>query len=58
MCRRMPGTLGFNIIWALMQETPTLLLANNKGSDQPVHPHSLISVFDRRMAKNGFAPPP
>ena len=26
-------------------ETPTLLHANNKGADQPAHPHSLIKAF-------------
>ena len=28
-----------------MQETLTLLLLNNKGADQPVHPGSLISAL-------------
>ena len=30
---------------ARSQETQTLLLANNKGADQPAHPRSLISAF-------------
>ena len=28
-----------------MRETLTLLLASNKGADQPAHPRSLISAF-------------
>ena len=52
MCRRVarprPGSLGFN----MMQETLTLLLANNKGTDQPAHPHSLISAFDISYLKS------
>ena len=28
-----------------MQETMTLLLANNKGTDHPAHRHGLISTF-------------
>ena len=43
--RPRPGSLGFNIACALMQETLTLLLANNKGTDQPAHPCSLICAF-------------
>ena len=43
--RRRPGSLGFNIIWALTQETLPLLLANIKAADQHAHPHSLISTF-------------
>ena len=31
--------------WALSQESLTLLHANNKGVDQPAHPHSLISAL-------------
>ena len=45
VARWRPGSLDFNIIWASMRETLTLLLANNKGADQPVHPGSLISIF-------------
>ena len=41
---RRPGSLGFNIIWAQMRETLTLLLANIKDADQPAHPHRLISA--------------
>ena len=33
------------IDWAPMQENPTLFHANNKGTDQPVHLHSLISTI-------------
>ena len=32
-------------IWASMQETLSSGFANNKGVDQPAHPHSLISAF-------------
>ena len=44
--------MGFNIIWGSMRETLALLLANNKGRDQPAHPHSLISAFVIRYLKN------
>ena len=40
------------IIWALMRENLTLLHVNNKGTDQPVHPHSLISAFDIRFLES------
>ena len=40
-----PGSLGFNIIWASMWETLIMLLANNKGADQPARLCSLISAF-------------
>ena len=43
--RGRPRSLGFNIIWALKQENLTLLLANNKGADQPAHTRSLTSTF-------------
>ena len=29
----------------LVREIQTLLLANNKGADQPAHPRSLVSAF-------------
>ena len=45
VARLRPGSLGFNIIWTSMRETITLLLANNKGADQPAHTRSLISTF-------------
>ena len=45
IARRRQRSLGFNIIWASTQETQNFLLANNKGSDQPVHPCRLISFF-------------
>ena len=32
-------------IWASSLENLFLRYANNKGTDQPVHPHSLISAF-------------
>ena len=32
-------------IWASTQENPSSGIANYKGADQPVHPHSLISAF-------------
>ena len=31
--------------WATMKKNLTLLHRNNKGTDKPVHPHSLISAF-------------
>ena len=34
-----------------MQETLSLLLANNKGADQPAHRRSLISAFIIRYQK-------
>ena len=37
---------------ARSQETQTLLLANNKGADQPAHPRSLISAFVIHYMKN------
>ena len=49
---RRQGSLGFNIIWASMYETLTLLLANNKGADQPAHPRRLISAFVIRFLKS------
>ena len=36
---------GLNMICASLWENLTKLHANNKGVDQPVHPHSLISVI-------------
>ena len=35
--------------WASMRENLSLGLPNNKGTDQPVHPHSLISTFVIRL---------
>ena len=32
-------------IWASTQENLYSVFANNKGTDQPAHPHSLISAF-------------
>ena len=34
-----------------MRETLTSLLVNNKGADQPAHPHSLVSTFVIRYLK-------
>ena len=31
--------------WARSCEKCLMLYANNKGADQPAHPHSLISTF-------------
>ena len=38
-------------IWALSQENLILLHVNNKDTDQPVHPHSLISASEKYIAK-------
>ena len=35
----------FHIIWATSWENLFMPYANNKGADQPVHPHSLVSAF-------------
>ena len=40
------------IIWALTQENLALRFANNKGTDKPVHPHSLISAFVIHLLKS------
>ena len=37
-------TLPYGIIWESSREKPDLQV-NNKGADQSVHPHSLISAF-------------
>ena len=45
-CHRQALTLRLSLhlyIWAMMRENMTLLYANNKGADQPVH--SVISIF-------------
>ena len=47
-----PGSLCFSIIWASTQETVALLLADNEGTDQPAHPHSLSSAFAIRYIKS------
>ena len=44
--------MGFNVTWSSMRDTLTLLLANNKGADQPAHPRSLISAFVIRYLKS------
>ena len=36
-------------IWATSWENQIMPYSNNKGADQPAHPHSLISVFDVRF---------
>ena len=38
--------------WASTQENLSLGFANNKGTDQPAHPHSLISAFDNHVLKS------
>ena len=35
----------YRYIWASLQEYLSLMFAINKGADQPVHPHSLISAL-------------
>ena len=50
--RRRPGNLGFNIIMDLDARHPDLLLADNKGADQPTHPRNLISTFVSRYLKS------
>ena len=52
VARQRPGSLGFNIIWALTRETLTLLLVNNKGADQTAHLCSLISAFVIRYLRS------
>ena len=37
------------MIWASMQENPSSWFPNNKGTDQPAHPRSLISAFVIRL---------
>ena len=37
---------------AAMQESLTLLHANNKGTDKAAHPRSLISIFDIRFLQS------
>ena len=37
--------LSVQAIWVLMPENLILLHVNNNGTDQPVHPHSLISAI-------------
>ena len=50
--RRRPGSLGFSIFLGLNARNPTLMLANNKGADQPAHPRSLVSAFVIRYLKS------
>ena len=50
--KRRPGSLGFSIFKDLNARCPTLMLANNKGADQPAHPRSLISAFVIRYLKS------
>ena len=45
----------FNIIGASTREKLTLMLANNKGADQPVHSCSLISTFVIHYLKHRVA---
>ena len=39
-------------IWALMGENLSSGFANNKGAEQPAHPHSLISTFSIRLLES------
>ena len=45
-------------IWAMPRENLFMLhvYANNKGADQPVHPHSLISAFVVRCLRSIIEP--
>ena len=43
--KKICGTSIQNNKWALSQENLILLYANNKGTDQPVYWHNLISTF-------------
>ena len=45
-------TGSMNEIWALSQENLTLLHANNKVVDQPLHPGSLVSTFFINLLKS------
>ena len=43
-------------MWTSTPENPTLLPANNKGTDQPAHPRRLVTAFvirplDRKIIK-------
>ena len=40
------------VIWASTRENLSLVFANNKGADQPVHPHRLISPFVIRFLQS------
>ena len=35
----------FTFMWTLSPENLILLYVNNKGADQSLHPHNLVSVF-------------
>ena len=39
-------------IWALRRENLSSGFVNNKGADQPAHPHRLISDFDIGLLEN------
>ena len=41
-----------SIVWASAQENMSLGFTNNKGADQPVHPHSLISAYVIRLLES------
>ena len=45
-------TGSLNEIWALSQENLTLLHANNKVADQPMHSGSLINTFFIHLLKS------
>ena len=38
-------SLGSNFYFSYVMRKPVLPYVNNKGADQPAHPHSLISTF-------------
>ena len=49
--------LKFQFVWvhnnrAYTRENLSSVFANNKGEDQPAHPHSLISAFDIRLLES------
>ena len=41
-------------IWALTRENLSSVFANNKGADQTVHLHSLISAFVIRLLEVSY----
>ena len=46
---------GYQYNMASMQETLNLLHVNNKGTDQPAQPHSLLSALVIRSQENKVA---
>ena len=53
-CYRLEQVQTCSVIWAATRlEKPCLRgCANNKGADQPAHPHSLINVFVIRFLES------